>query len=294
VIQFPSGGFDPAQAALGVDRGSPALGRVGGPHASVSHTVADSVTLPDAVTAALELDLFQNWDNAAARASGAAAYSQALGAASQGDHGASLQHLERSILAHPIYADAAESDQAFDAMRGDVRDLVGRVSLVARIRAEAAVGEARAAFESDHVAHPMAAAQQAWLDLAQAQLQSASYAGYFAAAQAAAFAQETAARSGVAPPAPTAVIKRESLVRPLARAARQAVSRLWQRLPLLVIMLAWLLAGIVAGLASLPIHEGSIAELRQTLFPIWAIGLLGMVVLGFLRSIRRLLRRRGW
>jgi len=161
VIQFPSGGFDPAQAALGVDRGSPALGRVGGPHASVSHTVADSVTLPDAVTAALELDLFQNWDNAAARASGAAAYSQALGAASNGDHAASLQHLERSILAHPIYADAAESDQAFDAMRGDVRDLVGRVSLVARMRAEAAVGEARAAFESYHVAHPMAAAQQA-------------------------------------------------------------------------------------------------------------------------------------
>ncbi|HVP45255.1 MAG TPA: hypothetical protein VMT32_01680 [Bryobacteraceae bacterium] len=295
MIQFPSGpGFDPVQAATGVDRSSPAPSRVADPHASLSHTPVDSLALRDAVTAALELELLQHWDDGAARASGAAEYKLALDAATHGDHAASLQHLERSILAHPAYAEAAGQEPAFDAMRGEVRDLVGRMTLVARVRAEATIGDARSAIEPDHEAHPMAAAQQAWLNLAQAQLQSASYAGYVAAAQAAAFAQQIAARSDVVPLVPMTGVKRESLVRPMARAARQTVRRLWQRLPLLLILLIWFLAGIVAGLASLPFQEGSIAEMRQTLFPIWAMGLLGMVVLGFLRSIRRLSRRRGW
>jgi hypothetical protein len=63
-------------------------------------------------------------------------------------------------------------------------------------------------------------------------------------------------------------------------------------LPLLAILLGWLVAGILAGIASLPFQQGAIAELRQTLFPIWALGLLGMVLLGFVRSIWRIGRRR--
>lgn len=249
----------------------------------------------DAVTAALELDLLQHWDDGPARLAGAAEYQLAIDAAAHGDHAASLQHLERSVLAHPAYAEAAQQDPAFNAMRGEVRDLVGRLSVLARIRAEAVIGDASSAHEADPAAHTRGDMQQAqaYLDLAQAHFQLTSYAGYVVAAQAATFVQEIAARSKVAPLAPMAAVKSESRRRPMTRAARQAVRRLWQRLPLLVIMLAWLLAGALAGVASLLFPEGSIAEMRQTLFPIWAIGLLGMVVLGFLRSIRRLVRRRG-
>src|SRR6266851_1690807 len=70
--------------------------------------------------------------------------------------------------------------------------------------------------------------------------------------------------------------------------ARRAARRLWDKLPLLAILLGWLLAGIVGGLASLPFQEGYASETRQTLFSIWAIGLLAMVLAGFVRSILRL------
>jgi fucose permease len=56
--------------------------------------------------------------------------------------------------------------------------------------------------------------------------------------------------------------------------------------------LGWLFAGIVGGVASLPFQQGYISETRQTLFSIWALGLLAMVLLGFVRSIVRLRRDR--
>ena len=239
--------------------------------------------------------MIRDWDDGPARTAGAAEYQAALGAAANRDHAASLEHLERSILAHPAFAESAQQDPAFDSMRDGVRDVVGRLSLLARIHAESEIGEAASALDADHLVHARAAMQQAqaYLDLAQAQFQSATYAGYIVAAQAAAQAQEVAGRSKIAPLAPLTPVKRESLAGPMTRAAWQGVRRLWQELPLLAVMLAWLLAGIVAGLASLPFSEGSVAEMRQTLFPIWGLGLLGMVVAGFLRSIRNLLRRRG-
>jgi hypothetical protein len=56
----------------------------------------------------------------------------------------------------------------------------------------------------------------------------------------------------------------------------------------LAILLGWLIAGIVAGFVSLPFQKASASELRQLLFSVWALGLLGMVVLGFVRSISRI------
>jgi hypothetical protein len=261
-------------------------------HASPSRAPVDNLTLRTAAVAALELDLLRDWDDGAARSAGAAEYQLALAAAATGDHTATLQHLEQSILAHPEFAPAAQQDPAFDAMRGDVRDMVGRLNILGRIRAEAAIGEAGATLESvrgvdapGRVLHA-----QAYLDLAQAHLDSASYAGYVVAAQAAAMAQQTALGPKVTPPAPMPAGSSNILLRPITRATRQAVRRLWQTLPLLAILLAWFFAGILAGMASLPFQHGAIAELRQMLFPIWAMGLLAMVVLGFVRSIRRI----GW
>lgn len=268
-------------------------GRMADSHAFVSQAPVDSLTLQTAAVAALELGLLQHWDDAAARAAGAAEYQLARTAAATGDHAATLQHLERSILAHPAYAETVHQDPAFDAVRGDVRDMVGRLNVLARIRAEASIAEAGVAVESARASDVAGRVPhaQAYLDLAQAHFESVSYAGYVMAAQAAAMAQQSVAGSKAAPPAPGAAIGSKTLFRPLTRAARKAARRLWQTLPLLAILLGWLFAGILAGVASQPFQQGPIAEWRQTLLPIWALGLLSMVLLGFVRSIRRISRR---
>jgi hypothetical protein len=261
--------------------------------ASLPQAPVDSLRLQTARVAALELDLLQDWDDGAARAAGAAEYQLARTAAATGDHTATLQHLEQSILAHPAYSQAVQQDPAFDAVRGDVRDMVGRLNVLGRIRAEAAIQEAGATLESiraSDVTGRMPHAQ-AYLDLAQAHFESACYAGYVIATQAALLAQQAASGSKVTPPAPMAPISSKAVLRPVTRAARHTAHRLWQTLPLLVILLGWLFAGILAGVASLPFQQGAIAELRQSLFPIWGMGLLAMVLVGFVRSIRRIGRR---
>jgi hypothetical protein len=291
VIQFPQASIPPIIPETG-QKVLPAAGRVPDVHATVSQEPVDNLTLRPAALGALELDLLQHWDDGAARTAGAIEYQMARTASASGDHAASLQHLERSILAHPAFVEAGEQDPAFDTVRGDVRDLVGRLNVLSRIRAEAAIEDAGDALESVRTSDATGRVQhaQAYLDLAQAHLESASYAGYVVAAQAAALAQQTAGGAKVTPAAPMAAIKSKSPLRPITRAARKSVRRLWQTMPLLAILLAWLFTGILAGIASLPFQHGAIAELRQTLFPIWALGLLGMVLIGFVRSIRRI----GW
>jgi hypothetical protein len=288
VIQFPQGRIPPIVPETGQNV-LPAAGRVPDVHATLSQEPVDNLTLRPAALGALELDLLQHWDDGAARTAGAGEYQMARTASANGDHAASLQHLERAVLAHPAFVEAAEQDPAFDTVRGDVRDLVGRLSVLSRIRAEAAIEDAGDALESVRASDATGRVQhaQAYLDLAQAHLDSASYAGYVVAAQAAALAQQAAGGAKVTPAAPMAAINSKSPLRPITRAAHKSVRRLWQTMPLLAILLAWLFAGILAGIASLPFQHGAIAELRQTLFPIWALGLLGMVLVGFVRSIRR-------
>jgi hypothetical protein len=294
VIQFPQG-LSPAQPVVPeTSQGVLPAGRAADSRASVSYAPVDSLSLQTAAVAALELELLQHWDDGAARTAGATEYQLARTAAATGDHATTLQHLEQSILAHPAYAQAAQQDPDFDAVRGDVRDMVGRLNVLGRIRAEAAIEDAGAALESargsdgtGRVPHA-----QAYLDLAQAHFDSVSYAGYVMAAQAAAMAQQTALGSKVAAPAPMAAIGNKTVFGPITRTARKAARRLWQTLPLLAILLGWLFAGILAGIATLPFQQGAIAELKQTLFPIWAMGLLSMVLLGFVRSIRRIGRHR--
>lgn len=293
MIQFPLGP-GPAQPALPEPaQSTPSAGRPAEFHVHGSHAPEDSAHLQQAAVAALELELLERWNDSAARAAAAADYQLARAAADAGDRVTALQRLHESVLAHPESAQTAQQDAAFDAMKTDVREMVGRVTTLARMRAEASMAEASEALESVHIPDgPGRAfhAAQAYLDLAQAHFDSGSYAGYVLAAQAAAMAQPNVDGSKVASAKRAPAIGGKSLLRPLTRPVRQAARRLWQTLPLLAILLGWLLAGIVAGVASLPFQQGLVAELRQTLFPIWALGLLAMVLLGFVRSIRYIRR----
>lgn len=263
--------------------------------APTPEAVVDILELQGAAVAALELDVLSHWDNGADPARGAAEFQLARAAAQAGDRAASLQHLEQAILTDPARADAARQDPAFSAMRGAVQDLVGHASVLARMRAEASIDAALSALELAGGSRTAARADQvrAFLDLAQAHFELGTYPAYIEAAQAAMRAQKIAEDARTEPRSKfsTARTLRGSTARKPGP-ARRAVRRLWDKLPLLAILLGWLLAGIVGGVAGLPFQESGISETRQTLFSIWALGLLAMVLAGFVRSIMRLQRNR--
>jgi hypothetical protein len=298
-IQFPAryGVEAPQPAAAGgnstqghaPDSKGPAI-----PASTPQAAVVDRLVLQGTAVAALELELLSHWGDGADQARGAAEFQLARAAAEAGDQTASLQHLEHAILADPVHAESARQDPAFSAMRGAVQELVGHASLLARMRAESSMDAAFSAMESIRGlgAAPHADQVKAFLDLAQAHFELGTYTAYVEAAQAAMRARQ---------------IAEESLIEPLGKfsgrpfrasmprtpgPARRAVRRLWDKLPLLAILLGWLLAGIVGGVAALPFQNGDVSETRQTLFSIWALGLLAMVLLGFVRSILRMRRDR--
>lgn len=296
-IQFPAryGVEAPQPAAAG---GNSAQGHAPDakvPAASASApqpAVVDRLVLQGAAAAALDLDLLSHWDDGAARERGAAEFQLARAAAQAGDSEASLQHLEHAILADPVHAEAARQDPAFNSMRGAVQDLVGHASLLARMRAESSIDAAFASMESARGSSPHADQAKAFLDLAQAHFELGTYTAYVEAAQAAMRARQIAEDPQIAPLGKFSGRSFRASMPRTPGPARRAVRRLWDKLPLLAILLGWLFAGIVGGVAALPFQDGEVSETRQMLFSIWALGLLGMVVLGFVRSILRLRRDR--
>lgn len=298
-IQFP--------ARYGVDAAQPAAA---GGNSTYSHTpdpkgqvvpaampqtpVVDRLVLQGAAVVALELELLSHWGDGVDQARGAAEFQLARAAAQSGDHAASLQHLEHAILADPVHAEASRQDPAFTSMRGAVQELVGHASLLARMRAESSIDAAFAAMESARGAGaaPQAGQMKAFLDLAQAHFELGTYTAYVEAALAAMRARQIAEDSLIEPLGEFSGRPFRASMPRTPGPARRAVRRLWDKLPLLAILLGWLLAGIVGGVAALPFQDGEVSETRQTLFSIWALGLLAMVLLGFIRSILRLRRDR--
>jgi hypothetical protein len=302
-IQFPAGyGVEappPVAAGGNSTQGQTPVPWAPAAPAAGTEAVADSLVLHGAEVAALELDILSHWDghldNGSAHAVGAAEFQMAREAAQSGDQVSTLQHLERAILADPLHADAARQDPAFSAMRGTVQELVGRLGVLAHIRAEALIDSATSAFESARATGSgNLALARAHIDIAQAHFELGSYAGFVEAAQAAARAQQLVENRRIEtrakPPATGA--RRGIPLQPKRSPVRHAVRSLWDRLPLLAILLGWFLAGVAAGVAGLPFQDGVPSEPRQMMFSIWALGLLAMVLLGFVRSILRLRRDR--
>lgn len=238
----------------------------------------DTAKLFDAATTLLELGFLRQWGNQSAPASSVADYQSALDAARAGQPEASLRHLERAILAHPSHAVGATSDPAFDSIRGPVLQMLAQLTRAAHFRAEASVALAASSLPADRLD---AAPARACLEVARAFLHVPSYEAYVRADLAAIVACQLATPAGPRP-------------RPRRRAATagfqpaRAVLRLWRKLPLLAILLVWFAAGVAAGLASLLFAGAAASAWRDDIFPIWGLGLLGMVALGFIRSILRL------
>ncbi|HUS05816.1 MAG TPA: hypothetical protein VMZ52_05960 [Bryobacteraceae bacterium] len=252
-IQFP--GLPPAgNTALLLPILTPGLPVTGSP-------AKDTALLRQAVIAALELDLMQPWNNRVLAGNGPFEYSRAVQTIRAGDHAASIMHLERAILEHPMHAAAAVAEPAFKAVEEPVSALIARLSAVARSQAQETISAVTTELPFlppvEYVDYA-----KAYLGVAMVHLQSPVYADLVEAVHTATLARHFADRAK--PPV--------SQVRP--------IRRLWKRLPLLAVLLGWLSAGLLGGLLS--------AELRHTFFPLWGGGLLVIVLFGFLRSLRTL------
>lgn len=255
--------------------------------APAPQSVPSGSTLAPAVSTTLDLKLLQSWDTEAVRAVATAEYQLARTAIQAGDRPAALLHLEQAILAYPGQAAAALADRAFDSIKGQVRDLVAHLALDARIRAEAAISEAHAAIQAlgtAGAARPLALAR-AYLEAAQASFQMGTYTGYVQAACAAQLSERIARGKR----SRASLLWSAGAFAPVKRVVERAARRLWQRLPLLAILLGWFFAGIVAAVASLPFAAG--AAFRAWLLPVWAMGLLAFVLFGLVRSIRAVSKR---
>lgn len=281
----PSAPADAGPAPVHSALPSPQSGR---PVASPLPSPAPStpIQLPRAIDAALDLALLRSWDTEPARFAAAAEYQLAQNAAQSGDRSSALQHLEQAILAHPAQAAAALSDPAFDSIKYPVHDLVARLTGDARVHAESAGADARLALQSAGAAglSPHLLTARSYLDAAQASLQLGTYTGLVQAA----YAADLARRIATGERSETLSRLRLGGFEPVKRALQRGVRNLWRKLPLLAILLGWFLAGVLAAVVSLLFETGG--AFRASLFPGWALGLLTLVVVGFVRSILRLRR----
>jgi hypothetical protein len=78
----------------------------------------------------------------------------------------------------------------------------------------------------------------------------------------------------------------------LREPVRPAIGKLWKRAPLLVLLLAWLAAGVAGGLISVVARklwpEGWIAAQSEVGFTVWALGFLALAGFGFYAQVRRI------
>lgn len=183
----------------------------------------------------------------------AAQYELAQKAAEAGDSTAALRYLGQAMRQHPVYAESS-ADPAFAGMKGPVLDLEARLTAEARAEAEISMAACPAG-----------------------SLYSAVALAHFGLGTLAGFAQagyigELGKRGNTRRRSPAKL-----------RAVLQM--RIWRKLPWLTVLLTWLLGGMAVGILSLPFQHGTVAALRHLVFPIWGMGLLGMVLAGLVRSM---------
>jgi hypothetical protein len=248
---------------------------------------ADSVLLQSGLGAALAAELVRSWEGSATqRADGAVAYEAARRASTPE---IALIHLERAIKADPDYAMAAIRDPVFALSREPVATMVENLTAAVRLGAQAAIREAQAVAAEAIGADPDRGETAAILNAAEARYQLNTYAGYIEAAIAARLAAQIAVqRAEVKSPSKNSVGDR--LQRAMAQFGRMGAwaaagaGLVWERFPLFAILLGWFGAG--AGFGVLTWAFGAWPGLRW-LLGFWAMGLVAMVMAGFLRSLRK-------
>jgi hypothetical protein len=218
-----------------------------------------------------------------AAARSAELFQRAASFAAAGDVTRALAGVAELARLDPRRAESAPSEPAFQKIRTEVDLLLARLRDVARLDAETRIGRAAAATESAALAalDDWDAPPRRLLQVAAHLLEHGGYASSLHAAQLAQSILDQAAR---VPPArsPAGL----SAVRALRRSWTSTIERvrtLWDRAPLLVLLLSWLVLGLTGAAVSAlsGISSPGLVEL-------WATGFLGLVVFGFYMRVRNI------
>lgn len=217
-------------------------------------------------------------------------YQTAQLAAKSGDYAAALTHLERLFAAEPRSVARAVADPVFEPLRVEIQAVVHRLTVAASLQAEDALERAASAWE--HVSEVQRQEASEWVRFANLQIAAGGYEACFHAARAAQCALAVVERQQAESAGAAGAALRRLVIHRLVCGPWSTFRSLWLRLPLLALLLAWFAAGVAGGLGRMALAS-LLPELAEWLpftcgYAIWALGLLGLVMLGFLRSIRRL------
>ena len=235
----------------------------------------------------------------------------AIQAAAAGELERALQQITRLATLNPQNADAVRAEPGLQAIRPQIESALSKLANVAQLDAETRVGQATDLVESGavKVVPGWEADAGTLVAIAARFLETGGHGNFVRATQVAQTVIDAAHWAPVAAPTadPAVLQARKQRVGPpsapgllgpsLQRSwsafrkrmpARVAV--LWNRAPLLVLLLAWLAIGTAGGLASLMQRavwpEAWPSWLVDAGFSLWGLGFLALVLFGFYVRVR--------
>ncbi len=228
-------------------------------------------------------------------------YDAARTAALGGDVVKALVHLELAFGANPLYTAHAASDPALEHLQAEAGSIANRLAVTARFQAESQIEAAAHALGEAVLVKPNQDLREPELLLlsARAFLNTGLYLGYFNAAQAAQRSL-TITRNTLANGTPgPGVAARQGWAgkgaKPVPGQILCKFHKLWRRLPLLALLIAWFFLGLACGflgfIVRIIIPEAAGSVWYSTIYSTWGLGLLVLAAIGAMGGIRKSVKR---
>ena len=227
----------------------------------------------------------------------------AVSAAAEGAITRALGDLTQALKLDPLRAETLRAEPGLESIRPQIDQFLSRFMAVARLDAEGRLSRAAQLLEAlgaeklaDWDARP-----ETLILIANRLLDSGGHANYLRTADLSQAFIDAASRglpaiTNVPVPFPVAAepvkkdgVPRRAIWRVFGAVRKQAPSRtraLWRRAPLLILLLAWLALGTVAGLVFALTREFWPPSLIDGAFKAWGLGFLVLVIIGFYARIR--------
>lgn len=234
----------------------------------------------------------------------------AVTAAAAGDVERALSEVGALAALAPLRAEGIRAEPGLEPVRTQVDTLLARIINLARLDAESRVDQASRSVESGVVRElPESTARpEALLQIASQLLETGGHANAVRATQLAQVIIDAAHWAPAAIPVPAETVelptenaRKTSAIRPrfsapatvesrFDRRVRERVRRLWQRGPLLVLLLGWLAIGLIGGLVTFLFRQLApnswTPALTEDAFDLWGLGFLALVLFGFYVRVR--------
>ena len=230
---------------------------------------------------------------------------KAVTATHSGDIPRALSTLAELVHAHPGRAEGLGDEPGLEPIRQHIDSLIRRLTETARADAGGNIESATHLIRtSAHgTSHRAEINPQNVMAVAERLFDSGKYANLVLAAD---LAQAVIEYYGPYPVAGAGVALRGKTDREIVGLAAGKVGKrvhptktgsqvlerarqMWLKAPLLLMLIVWMTAGLLAGMFALPIREllGA-SKITGRFFEVWGVGFLGLIGFGFYRSIRRL------